>query len=207
MYSGKGDSTTPPDQNGSPIEQTGENSPQTARPTLFAEVFTFEELVIFNGLSDVGKTSISALVNSGHYQPDQLKRALLHIAQTPDSVSPSDVVNGESLASILMGKPDLEEALTETLAHPITQISGVLTHDGRTYVRLTDYLEQVTNSEAGAEAFRSELVGIISQYFSSAKYLACIDPDKEQKVTELHHGISLLVARVARHKTKSVPDL
>ncbi|SFF24712.1 hypothetical protein [Spirosoma endophyticum] len=97
-YSGKGDSTTPPTPNGSPIEQTGENGPPTAKPTLSANAFTFDELVLFNGLPDVGKTIIATLVNSGSYQPDQLTRALVYLAQHPQIESLQD----ESLQAVLV---------------------------------------------------------------------------------------------------------
>ncbi|WP_461115046.1 hypothetical protein [Spirosoma jeollabukense] len=72
-----------------------------AKPTLSANAFTFDELVLFNGLPDSGKTLIATLVNSGSYQPDQLSRALAYLAQHPQIESLQD----ESLQAILV-EPD-----------------------------------------------------------------------------------------------------
>ena len=105
-YSGEGEDATQPVQNGSSIEQTVNSDPQAAKPTLLSETFSFDELVIFNELSDTAKSLVSGLVNSGQYQPETLKRALRHISQTPDTAPPSDEFNGESLQSILSEKTE-----------------------------------------------------------------------------------------------------
>ncbi|MBD2752010.1 hypothetical protein [Spirosoma validum] len=201
------------DSHANNLEQSAQNPDLAAnsanpavKPTLISQTFDFDELVLFESLSATGKTLVSGLVNSGNYQPDVLRRALVHIAQTSDDAAPSEVVNGESLQSILTGKPMQDEALAALFADRITQIGGVLTYEGRTYVRLSDYLEQVTNSEEGIEAFRQQLSDIATQYMLSRKFQAITEPSKDQKVYDLHSGIALMVSRVGRYKERPVPN-
>lgn len=114
-YSGKGDSTTRKTKKGSSVEPTVNQDPQAVKPTLSVNVFSFDELIVFNGLSDAKKVVVSDLVNSDEYKPHQLSRALLHIAQVPDTEFLSEAFSRDSLQAILASDAEAPDDETQPL--------------------------------------------------------------------------------------------
>lgn len=88
-----------------------------------------------------------------------------------------------------------QKQLSDIFNNPWTAAFGAFGYKGSSYVKLTDRLEEVTNSRESYEVYQKYILDIVSQYQISASFLADQDPDKANRAACVYSDFMLMIGK------------